>query len=195
MIALAGCFALSVLHGSATSAILAASLFGACVGFLMFYLPTSLNRRLRTFMGDGGSTLLRFRPACNALLLEQPLRTDITPVLILWLVPIPIFELFSTTIRRLLRGTPAMSADSGHAHYRLLAAGFSVRLIFVIYVLMSTAAAWFGIAAFQGGMSEPILFGLFVATFFVWLAFIRLAPAIGAVLPLVLRRDVENLPH
>jgi hypothetical protein len=88
-----------------------------------------------------------------------------------------------------------MSADSGHAHYRLLAAGFSVRLIFVIYVLMSTAAAWFGIAAFQGGMSEPILFGLFVATFFVWLAFIRLAPAIGAVLPLVLRRDVENLPH
>lgn len=195
MIALAGCFALSVLHGAVTSAILAASLFGACVGFLMFNLPTTLNRRLRTFMGDGGSTLLGFLLACIALLLVQPVRADIPPVVILWLLPIPIFELFATTLRRLMRGTPAMAADSGHAHYRLLAAGFSVRLIFVIYVLVSTGAAWFGIAAFQGGMSEPILFGLFVATFFLWLVFIRLAPVIGALLPLVLRRDIQNLPH
>jgi hypothetical protein len=43
-------------------------------------------------------------------------------------------------------------------------------------------------------MSEPILFGLFVATFFVWLGFIRLAPVVGVLLPLVLRRDIENLP-
>jgi UDP-GlcNAc:undecaprenyl-phosphate GlcNAc-1-phosphate transferase len=195
MIALAGFFALSVLHGASTSAILAAGLFGACVGFLMFNLPTALNRRLRTFMGDGGSTLLGFLLACIALILVQPAQADIPPVVILWLLPIPIFELFATTIRRLMRGLPAMAADTGHAHYRLLDAGFSVRLIFVIYVLVSTGAAWFGIAAFQGGMSEPILFGLFVATFFVWLAFIRLAPVIGALLPLALRRNAENLPH
>ncbi len=44
-------------------------------------------------------------------------------------------------------------------------------------------------------MSEPILFGLFVACFLVWLFFIRLAPSIGAVLPLPLRRNAEKLPQ
>jgi hypothetical protein len=38
------------------------------------------------------------------------------------------------------------------------------------------------------------MFGLFVAFFVVWLAFVRLAPAIGSVLPQRLRRQVENLP-
>ena len=38
------------------------------------------------------------------------------------------------------------------------------------------------------------MFGSFVAFFVLWLVFVRLAPAIGARLPLRLRRQVENLP-
>lgn len=195
MVALAGFLALALLNGAHTSAVLSASLFGATVGFLMFNLPTKFNRKLRTFMGDGGSTLLGFLLACIALILVQPARANIPPVVILWILPIPIFELFATTIRRLLRGMPAMVADTGHAHHRLVDAGFSVRLVFALYVAVSTGSALFGIAAFQEGMSEPVLFGLFVGFFLVWLVFIRLAPLIGAVLPPMLRRNAEKLTH
>lgn len=195
MIALAGFLALALLTGATTSAILSASLFGACVGFLIFNLPTRFNRRFRTFMGDSGSTLIGFLLACIALILVQPAGADIPPAVILWLLPVPIFEIFTTTARRVLRGLPAMSADSGHAHYRLVDAGFSVRLTFLIYVLVSAGSALFGIASYRQGMGEPLLFGLFIAFYMVWLAFIRRAPAIGAMLPPPLRRNLEKLTH
>ena len=195
MIAFAGFSAIALMHGAHTSAILAFSMLGACVGFLMFNLPTKFNRRLRTFMGDAGSTLLGFLLACIALILIQPAPADIPPVFILWTMPIPIFELFTTTGRRLLRGMSPMRADHGHFHYKFVNAGFSVRLTFMLYVTVSAGSAWFGVMALEAGVPEPVMFALFVAFFVIWLAFVRLAPAVGSVLPLRLRRHLENLPH
>lgn len=195
LIAFAGLAAIALLHDATTSAILAFSMLGACVGFLVFNLPTKLNRKLRTFMGDAGSTLLGFMLACVALILIQPARADIPPVFILWTMPIPIFELFTSTGRRLFRGISPMRADHGHFHHKFVHAGFSVRLTFMLYVVVSAGSAWFGVMALEAGVPEPVMFGLFVAFFMAWLAFVRLAPAIGSVLPLRLRRHVENLPH
>lgn len=194
LVAFAGFSAIAVLHGAPTSAVLACSMLGACCGFLIFNVPARFNRELRTFMGDAGSTLLGFVLACVALLLIQPTRADIPPVFILWMMPIPIFELFTSTARRLMRGMSPMRADDGHFHYRLVKAGFSVRLVFALYVAISGFAAWGGIAALQAGTPEPLMFGLFVAFFVAWLAFVHFAPAIGARLPMRLRRQLENLP-
>lgn len=194
LIAFAGFAAIALMHDAPTSAVLAISMVGACVAFLMFNLPTKLNRRLRTFMGDAGSTLLGFMLACVALILIQPARADIPPVFILWTMPIPIFELFTTTGRRLLRGISPMRADHGHFHYKFVNAGFSVRLIFMVYVIVSAGSAWFGVMALEERVLEPIMFALFVAFYVVWLAFAHMAPAIGARLPMRLRRHVENLP-
>ena len=74
-------------------------------------------------------------------------------------------------------------------------AGFSVRLTFMLYVIVSAGSAWFGVMALKAGVPEPVMFALFVAFFVVWLAFVRLAPAVGSVLPMRLRRNLENLPH
>jgi len=146
-------------------------------------------------MGDAGSTLLGFMLACVALILIQPARADIPPVFILWTMPIPIFELFTSTGRRLFRGTSPMRADHGHFHYKFMNAGFSVRLTFMLYVIVSAGSAWFGVMALETEVPEPLMLVLFVAFFVAWLAFARLAPAIGSVLPLRLRRNLENLPH
>jgi UDP-GlcNAc:undecaprenyl-phosphate GlcNAc-1-phosphate transferase len=194
LIAFAGLAAIALMHGAPTSAILAFSMLGACVGFLLFNLPTKFNRKLRTFMGDAGSTLLGFMLACIALILIQPARADIPPVFILWTMPIPIFELFTTTGRRLFRGMSPMRADDGHFHHYFVKAGFSVRLVFSLYVAVSLLSVWGGIAALQAGVPEPVMFGFFLFFFALWLAFVRLAPQIGARLPVRLRRQVENLP-
>jgi UDP-GlcNAc:undecaprenyl-phosphate GlcNAc-1-phosphate transferase len=194
LVAFAGLSAIAVMHGAPTSAVLAASMLGACVGFLVFNLPARFNRGMRTFMGDAGSTLLGFVLACIGLILVQPTRADIPPVFILWMMPIPIFELFTTTARRLLRGHSPVRADDGHFHNRFVRAGFSVRLVFSLYAGVSLLSAWAGVEALESGVAEPLMFGFFVGFFILWLAFVRLAPAIGARLPVRLRRQVENLP-
>jgi UDP-GlcNAc:undecaprenyl-phosphate GlcNAc-1-phosphate transferase len=194
LIAFAGLSAVATARGDAATAMLSASMLGASLGFLVFNLPARFNRGVRTFMGDAGSTLLGFLLASIGLILVQPTRADISPVLILWMMPIPIFELFATTGRRLLRGRSPVRADDGHFHNHFLRAGFSVRLVFCLYVVVSVLSAWAGIAGLEAGLTEPLLFGLFVGLFMAWLALARFAPAIGSRLPMRLRRHVENLP-
>jgi UDP-GlcNAc:undecaprenyl-phosphate GlcNAc-1-phosphate transferase len=194
LVAFLGLSVMAVLHDAPISAALAASLLGACAGFLIFNVPARFNRGLRTFMGDAGSTLLGFMLACIGLILVQPTRADIPPVFILWIMPIPIFELFTTTARRLLRGYSPVRGDSNHFHHHLVRAGFSVRLVFVIYAGISLLSAWGSIAALHAEVSESVMFGLFLLFYALWLGFVRLAPTIGARLPVRLRRQVENLP-
>lgn len=195
LIAFGGIAAVAIGAGATTSATTALSLVGGCLGFLMFNLPSRLNRGFRTFMGDAGSTLLGFVLAGVALVLVQPTRADIAPVFILWMMPIPIFELFTSTVRRAVKGMSPMQADDGHFHHSLLKAEFSVRLIFVIYLGASAVSAFMGLRALRAGVPEPLMFGAFLIFFALWLVFIRSAPAISAALPHRWRRELDNLPH
>ena len=86
-------------------------------------------------------------------------------------------------------------ADHGHFHHQLLQAGFSVRLIFAIYLALSVAAAACSITALWAGSPEPMMFGLFLLLYVAWLGFIKAAPWIGVALPLQLRREREHLAH
>jgi len=195
LVAFGGFSVIAIAAQAPTSAIIACSLLGACFGFLLFNLPAHYNRGFRTFMGDAGSTLLGFVLACVALAMIQPSQSDIPPVFILWMLPIPIFELFTSTSRRLIRGMSPLRADQGHFHHQLLQAGFSVRLIFAIYLALSFAAAACSITALWAGSPEPMMFGFFLLLFVAWLGFIRVAPWIGVALPMQLRREWENLAH
>jgi UDP-GlcNAc:undecaprenyl-phosphate GlcNAc-1-phosphate transferase len=195
LVALGGFSVIAIAAQAPTSPIIACSLLGGCFGFLMFNQPARYNRGLRIFMGDAGSTLLGFVLACVALALIQPGRGDVPPVFILWMLPIPIFELFTSTSRRLIRGISPMRADQGHFHHQLLHAGYSVRLIFAIYLGVSVSAATYGIAAHWAGLPEPVMFGVFLLLFVAWLGFMRLAPWIGVYLPTQLRREKERLAH
>lgn len=176
-----------------TPPIISASMIGAIAAFLVVNVPAKFNRPLRTFMGDAGSTLLGFTLAAVSLILVQPEKADMPPAYVLWFVAIPIFELFTTTFRRLLRGQSPLFADNGHFHHTLLQAGFSVRLIFGIYLVVSMLCAGLGLFAFFKHAPEWKLFFGFVILYAVWLLFIWKSPAIGARLPVKLRRNIENL--
>ncbi|MEO8316345.1 MAG: MraY family glycosyltransferase, partial [Pseudomonadota bacterium] len=129
LVALGGIMTVSSLSGAASSLLIAGSMFGAVAAFLVFNLPTHLNRAVRTFMGDAGSTLLGFLLAGLSLELVQSKGVALSPIVVVWLMPIPIFELFTSTARRIVRGLPPTQADSGHFHHLLIAAGLSVRAI------------------------------------------------------------------
>jgi UDP-GlcNAc:undecaprenyl-phosphate/decaprenyl-phosphate GlcNAc-1-phosphate transferase len=196
LVAFGGIMVISSISGSEATLLVAGSMFGAVAAFLLFNLPTTLNRAMRTFMGDAGSTLLGFVLAGLALTLVQPQPESIglSPVVVLWVMPIPIFELFASTARRLVHGMPPTQADSGHFHHVLVKAGFSVRAICGLYFLSSVVCCVTGVWAWSVGVPEPLLFGGFVFLFAAWLLVVRNAGRLAQILPVWLRRvDASGL--
>jgi UDP-GlcNAc:undecaprenyl-phosphate GlcNAc-1-phosphate transferase len=140
-------------------------------------------------MGDAGSTLLGFLLAGLSLLAIQPSSAEtLPPAVVLWLLPVPILELFTSTFRRAVTGLSPMKADRGHFHHRLRDAGFSVRAIFILYLGTSTLSALAGIWAWRSGVSEPTLFYTFLAFSCVWLVLMHHVRRIARFLPRALRR-------
>jgi UDP-GlcNAc:undecaprenyl-phosphate GlcNAc-1-phosphate transferase len=163
--------------------VVALGLVGSVGAFLIFNVPASFNRGVLGFMGDAGSTLLGFVLAGLALIAIQPSGPQLPPVIVLWLLPVPILELFTSTFRRIWTGLSPMQADRGHFHYRLLDAGFSVRAIFVLYLSVSSASAVAGIVAWRLGVPEPVMFYSFVVLCGAWVVAVRHAPRLARLLP------------
>ncbi|MBK9252409.1 MAG: hypothetical protein IPM70_11180 [Proteobacteria bacterium] len=161
----------------------------------MFNLPTNLNRPIRTFMGDAGSTLLGFLLAGLSLKLVQPDALNLDPMIILWLMPIPVFELFSSTARRIAKGIPPTQADNGHFHHRLVAAGLSVRAICALYFTVSVAGCAMAVWSYKAQMPEPILFVGFCMAFGAWMLFVRHAHRLVVALPPWFRRTDPTVGH
>src|SRR5690606_28768263 len=60
------------------------ALAGSVVGILFFNWPAERTRRLRTFMGDAGSTMLGFALAWWSIKLSQGPERTISPGVVLW---------------------------------------------------------------------------------------------------------------
>jgi UDP-GlcNAc:undecaprenyl-phosphate GlcNAc-1-phosphate transferase len=169
-------------------AIVSLGLVGSILAFLVFNLPARFNRPVLAFMGDAGSTLLGFVLAALALLALQPRGQGLPPVVVLWLLPVPILELFTSTFRRLVTGLSPMQADRGHFHHRLLEAGFSVRAIFILYIGVSAISCALGLTAWRAGVTEPVLFYSFLALSMAWVVLIYSARRLARHLPESLKR-------
>lgn len=188
LVAFGGIMIISSAAGATSPLLLAGSMFGAVAAFLVFNVPAKFNRSVRTFMGDAGSTLLGFVLAGLSLTLIQPRSVGLNPVVILWLMPIPIFELFASTTRRLVNGMPPTQADSGHFHHVLIASGFSVRAICALYLLMSVACCAVGVWASSHEVAEPLMFAGFLALFAAWVGFVHNSHRFVRHMPVWLRR-------
>lgn len=104
------------------------------LGFLAFNFPLKTNRSIRTFMGDGGSTVLGFVTAWLMISVTQPPTGLVSPAAALGFVAIPLYDLTSCFFRRILDGRSPFSADRNHYHHVLQAAGFGRRHVLAILV-------------------------------------------------------------
>jgi UDP-GlcNAc:undecaprenyl-phosphate GlcNAc-1-phosphate transferase len=104
----------------AEPAVLAAVVFGACVGFLRHnFYPA------RIFMGDSGALLLGFTLgalAVQGLLKTAAVATLLFPLLVL---AVPIMDTSFVVAKRLKYGRPVYMADRYHLHHRFMNIGFS----------------------------------------------------------------------
>ncbi len=158
-------------------AVSSAAMVGALSGFLLFNLPFAVPRKHLVFMGDGGSTMIGMLAAISMLALlvqgELPngwtdpggMDVHVTVGELLWLVAIPVFEILSSTLRRIRRGLSPFAADNGHYHHRLRGAHWPVRRIFLFYVGYSTATMVIGLSLHRLEAPDPVAFLGFLLAF------------------------------
>ncbi|MEM6808724.1 MAG: MraY family glycosyltransferase [Pseudomonadota bacterium] len=146
--------------GAAT--VLAVVGLAAVVGFLAFNFPLKVNRSIRTFMGDGGSTVLGFIAAWLMISVTQPPTGHVSPAVALGFAAIPLYDLTSCFFRRIIDGRSPMSADRNHYHHILQEAGFRRRQALAILLAASVSVFVICWGLEIGGSADHVIF-------FVWL--------------------------
>jgi len=126
-LALLSLAAMAVIGADTAVFALVVIVLGVLAAFLLFNLPLGVNTPVRTFMGDAGSTSLGLTIASVGIFLSQGSAARISPVIGLWLIAVPVFDLFSTIVRRLVQRKSPLAPDHEHLHHVLTENGLSRR--------------------------------------------------------------------
>ena len=133
ILALVALMAVSIAGGfAATSTAIALIVAGSTIGFLLFNFPVVINRSVRTFMGDAGSTMLGFTIFWVTLGVSQGEAAIISPVVGLWFASIPVYDSLTCFVRRLMAGKSPFKPGRDHFHHELKRGGFGVRQMLAI---------------------------------------------------------------
>ncbi len=144
-------------------------LLAAVTGFLCFNLRSPWCRRAWVFMGDAGSMFLGFTLSWLAINLSQGEAGSMNLVTTLWILAVPLFDMASLMLRRLLNGCSPFSADREHFHHLLLRAGFSVGQTLTILLGIAISCAGFGLLGFYLSIPEGVMLLLLLGGFFLYL--------------------------
>jgi UDP-GlcNAc:undecaprenyl-phosphate/decaprenyl-phosphate GlcNAc-1-phosphate transferase len=149
-------------------------------GYLLFNLPLGVNKPVRAFMGDAGSTSLGLIVATVGIYLSQGSSPVMSPVVGLWLVAVPVFDLFAMVVRRLLRKRSPFKGDRGHLHHMLPDNGMSRRATLVFMLGLAASFAAIGVLGQVIGVADGIMLLLWLAAGVVYYQLLRFPRAIVA---------------
>ena len=149
-----GAATIGVVRGDAWLAVGAASLGGACLGFL----PRNLSRPARIFLGDGGSMPIGFAAAVLVMAAARTSGVAWQSLLVgLLLVAVPALDTTLVVVSRRRRGVPVLSGGRDHLTHRARVHLPSARAVAfalgAIQIAISLAAA----LAIEGGGSFVVI--------------------------------------
>ena len=148
--------------GDAASLKILIVLLGALAGFLAFNLPHPLRGQRRTFMGDTGSLVLGFAVAWFSIGLTQGPGPAVPPVVMLWVTGVVLFDLFTVTIRRILRRRDPAAPDRAHIHHILLRRGLSPARAVALLLGANLALGAIGTLGWAASVPESWLFAGYI---------------------------------
>jgi UDP-GlcNAc:undecaprenyl-phosphate GlcNAc-1-phosphate transferase len=93
---------------------------------------------------------------------QEPVRA-ISPVVILWIFALPIYDLFSSMIRRVWHGQSPFHGDSEHLHHVLKRFGYSSRKVAQLVLLGSALFAGVGVGGYLNGLADGWSFVLWLS--------------------------------
>jgi UDP-GlcNAc:undecaprenyl-phosphate GlcNAc-1-phosphate transferase len=166
MVSLAGLVALFGVSGDYTFQLLCMAFVGATGAFLIFNIWGKPQRKQikKVFMGDAGSMFLGLAIGVVLIHGSQKAEPAFTPITALWLVLLPMTDMFTIMYRRIRRGRSPMAPDRTHIHHILLRAGLSQSRTLFVMVFAQIVFVCVGGGTIKVGMSESssFLFSLFI---------------------------------
>lgn len=141
---------------------------GAVSAFLVHNLRHPWQRQAKSFMGNAGSAFLGLTIAWIAFRLTQNPAHPVTPVLALWLVPIPIMDCLVLIVRRLTLRQSPFHADRNHIHHLMLDAGFTPTRAAITLATFSLACGLTAALVLRTHVSHNYLLGGFLVLCVIW---------------------------
>lgn len=171
VIALTAFLIIGRLSGDLMMMALCAALLGAVLGFLKFNLYPA-----RIFMGDTGSLAVGFVTAFLAVLITQPPRSGVAPLVPLLILGIPIVDTLRVMGRRILQRRSPFSPDRTHLHHNFLDLGFKHR--YTVIIIYGLSIFWAAFALLARDWEDRFLlasFALLMGLFYLGLLLLRKA--------------------
>lgn len=160
--------AAAIYAGNNSLALRTAILGGAVAGFLTYNLRLPWRRRAKLFMGNAGSMFLGYSIAWVAFRLTQNPSHDVSPVLALWLIPIPVMDTLVLMLRRLRLKRSPFNADRNHIHHLMMLAGFGPTRTAVVLSAFSAGTGLIAAQSLRFDVPEPVLLAAFLAMCMLW---------------------------
>jgi len=110
--------------------------------------------------------MLGFALAWLAVYVSQgPEQVNVYPVSIAWILLLPVLDVLTLYVRRIMRGRSPFSADRDHLHHVMLRSGFSVGATVWVLLLVMAGSAGIGIYGWQQAWPEWTLFLALIPVF------------------------------
>jgi UDP-GlcNAc:undecaprenyl-phosphate/decaprenyl-phosphate GlcNAc-1-phosphate transferase len=144
---------------------LPAMFLGAILAFLVFNFGRFKSDKYKVFMGDAGSMLVGLSLIWLLTYATQADAQLMRPITAVWLIGLPIIDMFSVMYRRKMTGNSPLKASRDHIHHILLQQGFSSKKTTLVISLISAVFCLVGVVSELMKINETIMTGLFIILF------------------------------
>ncbi|KAA8996983.1 UDP-N-acetylglucosamine--undecaprenyl-phosphate N-acetylglucosaminephosphotransferase [Affinibrenneria salicis] len=165
--------------GQATLAQWCLGVIAALAAFLLFNLSVFGSGR-KVFMGDAGSMVIGFTVLWLLIAATQGPSAVMRPVTALWLIAIPLMDMVTVMIRRVLRGQSPFVAGRDHLHHILMRRGLSARQALAVSCLLALGLAAAGIVSERLRLAEGPMLLAFLLCFLTYFIVLRESRRVSA---------------
>ena len=129
------------------------------LAFLCFNARHPWRKKASLFMGDAGSMSLALILGWFAITMAQAETPNqiFSPVVIIWIMTVPIVDTFAVFFTRMRQGRSAFDADRLHLHYRMIDSGLSPAKTTYIIWCIAIATGAIGYVSNQAGVPDFVL--------------------------------------
>ncbi|MEW6983262.1 UDP-N-acetylglucosamine--undecaprenyl-phosphate N-acetylglucosaminephosphotransferase [Colwelliaceae bacterium 6471] len=159
---------LTVLSKNDGDVLLPLILVVAIIPYLFYNVSTRNPRGKKIFMGDAGSMFMGLTVIWLLALGSQgstEQHAAFRPVTALWIIAIPLMDMFAIMIRRIKKGDSPFKADNGHLHHICMRLGLSSRQSLWVISALAITLAGFGILGEYLQLAEWVMLILFLLVF------------------------------
>ncbi|MCV2883271.1 UDP-N-acetylglucosamine--undecaprenyl-phosphate N-acetylglucosaminephosphotransferase [Aestuariibacter sp. AA17] len=143
-------------------------LIGAIIAFLFFNFGSFKQGRYKIFMGDAGSMLMGLTAIWLITYSTQSGQSIMRPSTALWLIAIPLLDMFSVMIRRIRKGHSPLKASRDHFHHILLRRGYKKTSVSCMIALASAALCAIGVMIDINKVPDSVSILMFITVFVVY---------------------------